>query len=76
MFNIIGVTWMVILLPFILPILSNVVQNWFGWADPFTSAEDMPQALAAFHTFFNATNVILMLAFVPWLVRVAITTLN
>lgn len=74
MFNIIGVTWMVILLPFILPVLSNVVQNLFGIGDPFTSAEDMPIALSAFHTVFNAANVLLMLPFVPWLVKVAIKT--
>jgi len=74
MFNIIGVTWMVILLPYILPILANVVQSMFGIADPFTSAEDMPIALSAFHTFFNLTNVVLLLPFVPWLVKMAIKT--
>ena len=74
MFNIIGVTWMVILLPFILPVLSNVVQSLFGISDPYTVAEDMPIALSAFHTFFNLTNVLLLLAFVPWLVKMAIKT--
>lgn len=74
MFNIIGVTWMVILLPVILPVLSKVVMNLFGIDDPYTSAEDMPIALSAFHTFFNLTNVLLLLAFVPWLVKMAIRT--
>ena len=74
MFNIIGVTWMVILLPVILPILSNVVQDLFGIADPFKVADDMPIALSAFHTFFNLTNVLVLLPFVPWLVRMAIKT--
>jgi len=74
MFNIIGVTWMVILLPFILPVLSTVVQSLFGIGDPYTVAEDMPIALSAFHTFFNMTNVLVLLAFVPWLVKMAIKT--
>lgn len=74
MFNIIGVTWMVILLPVILPVLSDVAQSIFGIADPYVSAESMPIALSAFHTFFNITNVLLLLAFVPWLVRMAIKT--
>lgn len=74
MFNIIGVTWMVILLPFVLPLLSTVVQNLFGIGDPFTNADDMPIALSAFHTVFNLANVLLMLPFVPWLVKVAIKT--
>jgi phosphate:Na+ symporter len=74
MFNIIGVTWMVILLPVILPSLSGFMQNIFHINDPFTSSEDMPIALSAFHTFFNLTNVLLLLGFVPWLVRMAIKT--
>jgi len=71
MFNIIGVTWMVILMPFILPLLANFMQSTFGIADPFTNATDMPLALSGFHTFFNLCNVLLLLAFVPWLVKVA-----
>lgn len=74
MFNIIGVVWMVILLPVILPVLASVVQSLFGIGDPFTNPDDMPIALSAFHTFFNLTNVILLLAFVPWLVKMAIKT--
>ena len=72
MFNIIGVTWMVILMPFLLPLLSSFVQNTFGIADPYTNAEDMPIALSAFHTAFNLTNVLVLIGFVNLLVRVAI----
>ena len=39
MFNIIGVTWMVILLPLILPALSGFMQDYFNINDPFTSSE-------------------------------------
>lgn len=74
MFNIIGVTWMVILLPVILPFLSDFVQSWFGMGDPYLNPQDMPIALSTFHTFFNLANVLLLLAFVPWLVKMAIKT--
>ncbi len=71
MFNIIGVTWMVILLPILLPILSYVLQNFFGAIDPY-SPDGMPIGLSAFHTAFNLTNVLLLLGFVPLLVKAAI----
>jgi len=74
MFNIIGVTWMVILLPYILPFLSDFVQSYFGMGDPYANPEDMPIALSTFHTFFNLVNVLLLLGFVPWLVKMAIKT--
>ena len=76
MFNIIGVTWMVILMPVILPQLANFVEWAFGIGNPMTSAEDMPIGLSAFHTFFNLTNVLLLLAFVPLLVKAAIWSIK
>jgi len=72
MFNIIGVTWMVLLMPYLLPLLASFLTSYSGIMDPFTHAEDMPKALAAFHTAFNLANVIMLIGFVPWLVRFAI----
>ena len=76
MFNIIGVTWMVILMPYILPWISSLVQTIFNISDPFTSPEDMPIGLSAFHTVFNLANVIIMLGFVKWLVKMAELTVK
>lgn len=73
-FNIIGVTWMVIILPFFLPLLAQFLQVVLGISDPFTNTADMPIGLSAFHTAFNTLNVLLMLVFVPWLVKMAIRT--
>jgi len=70
MFNIIGVTWMVILLPLILPSLSKFIQS-MGMGDPY-SAAGMPIGLSAFHTCFNLLNVLILLGFVPLLVKAAI----
>ncbi len=65
MFNIIGVIWMVVLLPVFLPLVESFMLKFFG-------STDAPLTLAAFHTFFNLTNVILLLGFVPFLVKAAI----
>jgi phosphate:Na+ symporter len=71
MFNIIGVSWMVVILPWFLPILSNIATTYFGFADPY-QANGMPIGLSAFHTAFNLLNVMIMVGFVNTLVKVAI----
>jgi len=82
MFNIIGVIWMVILLPYILPLLENFVESFTHIFEGSIktkaeiSADDALNTykLAAFHTAFNLMNVLLMLPLVPWLVKTAIAT--
>ncbi len=83
LFNIIGVTWMIILLPWILTMLSGFVDSF---SDIFEKGIKIKQEnldqdnimntykLAAFHTTFNILNVLLMLPFVNWLVKMAIKT--
>lgn len=72
MFNVIGVSWMVIILPVFLPLLSGLAQRFLGISDPYTNASDMPIGLSAFHTVFNLLNVLIMIGFVNTLVKVAI----
>ncbi len=82
MFNIVGVSWMVILMPLILPYLSGFVEAFSHLFDGAVKTEkDLDHiqilntyALAAFHTTFNLLNVLIMLPFVGWLVKVAIKT--
>ena len=80
MFNIIGVSWMIILMPTILPILSSYVEEsihlFEGYikvdkADASQSEKLTTFTLSAFHTVFNLLNVLLLLPFVQYLVRVA-----
>ncbi len=72
MFNIVGVTWMVLLISFtpVLEGVSYVAQSWFNFPDSYT-AEGAPMGLAIFHTTFNVLNVAIMIWFVPLLVRLA-----
>ncbi len=83
MFNIIGVLWMVILLPWVIEFLTTFVENFSSIFESNKKiktadlkAEDILNTyiLAAFHTTFNIINVILLIGFVPWLVKMAIKT--
>lgn len=81
MFNLIGVSWMVIALPWALELINMIVESFpqIFESNKKIKTEDLSDAdilntykLAAFHTFFNLINVLLLLPFVPWLVKVAI----
>lgn len=77
MFNIIGVTWMVLLISFT-PILHGVkfiAEHILHVANPYTP-EGAPMGLAIFHTSFNFLNVAIMIWFVPLLVKMAIKTVK
>ena len=77
MFNIVGVSWAVLLISFTpaLDGVRGVAMNWFGSADPMT-AEGAPMGLAIFHTAFNFVNVLIMIWFVPLLVKLAIKSVK
>ncbi|MBI1305183.1 MAG: Na/Pi cotransporter family protein [Bacteroidetes bacterium] len=68
MFNIIGVSWMIFLMPLFLKAIVSVLEL------DLSDAEGSTIGLAAFHTVFNATNVLLTIGFVPWLVKLATIT--
>lgn len=80
LFNVIGVFWMVILLPFVINFIGNFVENFTHLFEGFVKTDEGLSAtdslntykLAAFHTTFNLINVLLLLPFVPWLVKAAI----
>ena len=75
LFNIIGVTWMVFLMPFILPLIAKFLP-----ADPFSNTDAGNLAattgLAAFHTVFNIANLLLLFWFVPAIVQIATKTVR
>jgi phosphate:Na+ symporter len=71
MFNIIGVTWMIFAMPFYVRLIDSILINT-GMESPLTNPESIPIALSYFHTAFNASNVLLLIWFVPYLVKLAI----
>ena len=73
MFNIIGVTWMLLIFPFFMKLIGYIVggDNF----DP-TDIVMAGSGIALFHTLFNTANVIVLIGFVPQLVRLAERTVK
>lgn len=71
MFNIIGVAWAILLFPFILKGIAAVIDG-----DPYTDGNAANLGIAIFHSAFNLMNVLILIWFVPWLVRVAERTVK
>ncbi len=70
-FNLTGVVWMVLLMPFFLEGLTTVLKNISPSFDPYTNPDDMTIGLSTFHTAFNIINVVLLIGFIPYLAKLA-----
>jgi len=67
-FNLMGVIWMMILFyPFIKMVGYIVIQ--LGSDSPFLTATAIPVALSLFHTIFNLLNSVLLIGFIPKIVK-------
>ncbi len=75
LFNLIGVTWVILLLPYFLKLIAYIVENLFGQDNPFSSAESIPIALSCFHTVFNIVNALILIWFIKYLVWLAKKTI-
>ena len=84
MFNIIGVFWAIVLMPFL---IEGIVwfMNFTGAGNPIPEygadgsiikKDSYNTGIAIFHTTFNLLNVILLIGFVPQLVRLAERTVK
>jgi len=75
LFNIIGVTIMVIIFPFYLDMIESI--SMLIGAGPVTQAVEgdyvnVSRYIANGHSIFNIVNAIIFLIFLPWLIKVAI----
>jgi phosphate:Na+ symporter len=68
-FNLIGVSWMLLLFYPFLDAIDVVVQRIENQS-PLVSATAIPVALALFHTTFNVLNTALLIGFVPLIARI------
>lgn len=71
LFNLIGVGWMLLIFPFFLKGLSYIVEG-----NPYEDTEVANTTIALFHTAFNTANVLLLIWFVPQLVKLAERTVK
>lgn len=70
LFNAIGVTWALLLLPWMLKLVSVITLAITG-GDPMVDAHGYGSTgLAVMHTLFNVTNVFLFIGFIPQLIKV------
>jgi len=76
LFNIVGVTWMLIVIPFFLDGIGWLIGKSHGVPFDPTNTSFSTEGIALFHTLFNAANVILLIGFVPYLVGVAERTVK
>ncbi|RUO25502.1 Na/Pi cotransporter [Aliidiomarina minuta] len=73
-FNVIGVLWMLALIYPVLHLMDSIIQYTTGstlsvMGDDVLARQNSTLALSLFHTTFNIANVLIMFAFVPYLVR-------
>jgi phosphate:Na+ symporter len=71
LFNIIGVTWMLIVIPLFLDLIGFFIGQSHGLAFDPENTGMANEGIALFHTLFNSANVLLLIGFVPFLVRFA-----
>lgn len=85
LFNVVGVTWAVILLPFLLDGIvwimdimgaGNPIPEYDKVTGEIIKKDSYNTGLAIFHTTFNLLNVLLLIGFVPQLVRLAERTVK
>jgi phosphate:Na+ symporter len=73
LFNVIGVSWMIFLMPTVLKTIGSFLPE-----DPFSESiagrQTATATLAAFHSVFNLLNLALLIWFVPALVKLATLT--
>lgn len=71
MINVVGVVWMLIVFSLFLSMIGWLVSLSAGTAFDPLNPEMAGDGIALFHTIFNAVNVLLLVWFVPQLVRLA-----
>lgn len=76
MFNIVGVGWMLIIFPYFMEVVGWAVAYMEGSTFDPLNTEHANTGIAAFHTMFNLANVLIMIWFVPQLVRIAERTVK
>ncbi|MFY0697995.1 MAG: Na/Pi cotransporter family protein [Balneola sp.] len=70
-FNIFGVIWVIMLMPFMLDFIDSYMTSNYG-ASPINDPESIPIALSIFHTVFNILNTLFLIGFVGFIAKTVI----
>lgn len=76
LFNVVGVTWMLIVIPLFLELIGWLIGLSHGTAFDPNNTGMANEGIALFHTLFNAANVLLLIGFVPLLVRLSVKSVK
>lgn len=68
LFNVFGVTWVLVIFPVFLKWIEEL-SVFVGIGDPSTNIEAVPMSLSLFHTVFNVSNVLLLIWFTKLIAR-------
>lgn len=68
--KLLGAAWALSVFPFLLKATDMVMIRFTG-KSPFTDPSVIPWALAAFHTFFNAINTLILIWFIPVIIKLS-----
>ncbi len=71
LFNLLGVTWMLMVFPWFVDAIDHFVSKSNG-VSPSESVAAIPTALSIFHTSFNVINVLIFIWFVPIFKKVVV----
>lgn len=76
LFNVIGVTWMILLFPYVLKLIAYFMFV-IGSGNPFDDPTGYANTgIVILHSFFNITNTLILIWFTPTLVRLAEKTVK
>jgi len=70
-FNIFGVIWVILLMPFMLDFIDSYMTSNYG-SSPFNNSEAIPIGLSIFHTVFNIMNTLILIGFVGFIAKTVI----
>ncbi len=76
LFNLVGVTWMVIFLPFFTPLVAYLQEFLFGGVSVLQDSSTSDVGLAIFHSGFNILNATIAMLVAPYLVKAAEMTVT
>ncbi len=70
-FNIFGVTWIILFMHFFLTGIDSYMTSSYGMS-PFSDPEAIPIGLSIFHTSFNIVNALLLIGFVGFIAKIVV----
>lgn len=71
-FNLFGLIWVVLFYPFVLKSIATLYA-WMGGGDAFVNSQEIPLALALFHTLFNGVTALFLTGFTKQITQYVIS---